>query len=319
MAGQFKIYRSTDASAPVLSGQVGALTALLTACLNTGYGSQTNAGWTVPFTGTNGAVYKQGGGNGFYMLINDNGPGAGAAIEARIFPSEACTAYDAAAASSTNRFPTSAQAANGQFIRKSATASATARPWIVAADNKTMYMFIQTGDTASTYYGWGFGDFFSYLTGDTFNTMVTARSTENSNVATADGLDQITAGLNTGRAASYYARAYTGTGGSINFGVVSAKLTSSSTTIAGSNSLGYPNQPDGAVYASKFFVGDQQTSINLRGELRGLWGLDHANTNVIDGDTFTATSGTLSGKTFLVIKQSANSGLYLLETSNTLP
>jgi hypothetical protein len=54
-----RVYRSTDASAPVLTGQVGSLTALLDAILVNGYGALTAAGWTIAQTTTNKRGYKQ--------------------------------------------------------------------------------------------------------------------------------------------------------------------------------------------------------------------------------------------------------------------
>jgi hypothetical protein len=42
----------------------------------------------------------------------------------------------------------------------------------------------------------------------------------------------------------------------------------------------------------------------------------HATTAFTDGDTFSG-AGAYSGKTFLVIKGSASSGLYIVETSDT--
>jgi hypothetical protein len=54
-----RVYRSTDASAPVLTGQVGSLTALLDAVLVNGYGALSAAGWTIAQTTTNKRGYKQ--------------------------------------------------------------------------------------------------------------------------------------------------------------------------------------------------------------------------------------------------------------------
>ena len=48
-----RVYRWDDASAPVLTGEVGKLAALLKACLVTGYGSKTAAGWSNPYSATN--------------------------------------------------------------------------------------------------------------------------------------------------------------------------------------------------------------------------------------------------------------------------
>jgi hypothetical protein len=43
---QFTIYRYTDTSAPTVNGTAGSLITLLQACLVTGYGSKSGAGWT---------------------------------------------------------------------------------------------------------------------------------------------------------------------------------------------------------------------------------------------------------------------------------
>ena len=46
------VYRSTDASAPVLTGVAGAMKAVLDACLVNGYGAKAAAGWSAPFSAT---------------------------------------------------------------------------------------------------------------------------------------------------------------------------------------------------------------------------------------------------------------------------
>lgn len=316
------VYRSTDASAPTLSGTAGDLITVLNAVLvgtaGIAYGSTPSAGWTAPFTGTNGAVYRPAAGNRFFLLVNDNGPGVGTGQEARIFPSEGCTAYSATAASSTNLFPTAAQAANGLFVRKSATLNATTRNWIIVADDRTLYMFVQTGDVAGTYLAWGFGDFYSLLSGDGFRTFVTARATENSATATVDKLDVITVSTIASRTASYFARGYTGTGGSVALGATAGSEWTASNLFLSGN-MAYPNPTDGGVYASRISITDSVTSPNQhrRGWFRGLYHFVHANATVIDGDTFTATSGDFSGKSFVIVKTSGNGGMYLVETSNT--
>jgi hypothetical protein len=74
-----RVYRSTDASAPVLTGQVGSLTALLDAVLVNGYGALTAAGWSINQTTTNKRGYKQnltGSNNtsGMLLYVDDTGP-----------------------------------------------------------------------------------------------------------------------------------------------------------------------------------------------------------------------------------------------------
>jgi hypothetical protein len=77
-----RVYKSSDASAPVLTGAVGSLVALLDACLVNGYGALAAAGWTKAFTAANKGAYKQnltGSNNasGMHLYVDDSGPGAG--------------------------------------------------------------------------------------------------------------------------------------------------------------------------------------------------------------------------------------------------
>ena len=72
-----RVYSSTDASAPVLTGQVGSLIAVLDACLVNGYGTKTAAGWTKPFAdASNTAVYRSGSGSRAFFRFFDDGTAA---------------------------------------------------------------------------------------------------------------------------------------------------------------------------------------------------------------------------------------------------
>ena len=64
-----RLYRSTDGSAPTLSGTAGDLINLLDKCLVSGYGSSTAAGWTKPYTSTNAAAFRPGLGLQYYINI----------------------------------------------------------------------------------------------------------------------------------------------------------------------------------------------------------------------------------------------------------
>jgi hypothetical protein len=68
-----RLYRSTDAGAPQL-GSVGAIRSILKACLVTGYGSRTPAGWSMPFedAANSKCVFKQGGTDGRYLWIDNS-------------------------------------------------------------------------------------------------------------------------------------------------------------------------------------------------------------------------------------------------------
>src|ERR1700756_3309459 len=120
-----RLYKSTDASAPTLTGSAGALLTVLDAVLVNGYGSQTAAGWTIAYTGTNKRQYQMGaGGTSCQLYIDDTGPGAGGAREARINGFKTGSALG----TGTGQFPTTGQmtAPSGAVVvRKSATADST--------------------------------------------------------------------------------------------------------------------------------------------------------------------------------------------------
>jgi len=314
MPNQFTIYRSTDTSAPVLTGQTGSLITLLDACLVNGYGSKTAAGWGKAFSGTSKAAYRAASGSRLYYRIQDDGPGAGTFKEARIRGYEVMTDVD----TGTGLFPTTTQAANGQFIRKSATADSTARTWIVIADARTVYLFVLTGDVANTYFTANFGEFYSFVANDAYNGYVMARFTENSaagNVERLDLLDVALAGGNT--VVTYCPRGHTGLGSCVILSKHGDGAKGNSTSLIGE--IPFTNPADGGLYMSPVWFADPTTApVNgIRGRQRGFWHFLHVAASVSDGDTVSGTGG-LAGKTFLFIKSGGNSGVYTIETSATL-
>lgn len=330
-----RLYKSTDASAPVLTGAVGSLVALLDAILVNGYGSKTAAGWSKAFTGTNKASYRMvtTGNTGFYLDVDDSGPGAHGAREARMRGYEAMTAV----ATGTNPFPTVAQSSFGAICRKSNTADATARPWFCIADGSVFYLFIETGDFANPTYtmAFSFGDFFSYKSGDTYNCAIIGRSQEASTNDFADCVGQLLSNLlsntSTGTLAMHFlARSYTGTGGSQQFGKFSAiwatngsSSTGNSRTPMGSSNaqMPYPNGPDQSLLMAPVFINQGG---NVRGYMKGLWAPGHPQP-LAHGDTFTGT-GSMSAKSFIALNimgdqsnqsSTVTKGQLFVETSDT--
>lgn len=100
-----RVYHSTDSSAPVLSGQVGALIGVLDAILVNGYGSKAAVGWTKAFSGTNMAAYKQSAGsNQLYLRVDDTN-----ATDARVVGYETMSDVN----TGTGPFPTATQQSGG--------------------------------------------------------------------------------------------------------------------------------------------------------------------------------------------------------------
>jgi hypothetical protein len=307
------IYRSSDASAPALSGTAGALITVLDAILVNGYGTQPAAGWAKSFSGTNQATYRPGAGTQFYLNVNDAAPVT--AKEARVWGSETASAVLVG----TNLFPTAAQQANGLFARKSNTADATARTWIVAADNRTMYMFVLTADLAGCYLAWTFGDTVKLGT-DSYNCHLIARVSENSAVTTisVETFSRLEVNLTTTSPGHYLARAYTGVLGALLYGMHTDYIKSGGAAQMGSGTtlaMQYLNGIDGGLYIAPFWLNETGTN-TVRGRLRGLWMFCHNASSVNDADTFSG-SGALAGRTFQILKTAGGGGLYVLETSDT--
>ncbi len=164
------LYMSTDLGAPQLSGQAGSLVALLDAVLVDGYGAgadrKNGAGWTKAFTGTNKRAYRNSAvsGTGFYLQVED--PGAsGTTGYAFVRGFSAMTAFD----TGLNPTPTVASRSNGVVVAKSSVLDGGSRRWLILADERIVYIFINPWPTANYYHPYFFGDFISYKAGDANN------------------------------------------------------------------------------------------------------------------------------------------------------
>lgn len=128
------IYKSTDANAPVLSGTRTSLVALLTACLVTGYGAKAGAGWTRPFVNVtlDQAAFRSNpeNGTGFFLRVDGL---AATANQTIVSPYEAMTSETVGVFNFG--------AANDIYALISATASTTARPWVLIATDTWVYFF----------------------------------------------------------------------------------------------------------------------------------------------------------------------------------
>ena len=323
MATQFTVYKSTDTSAPTLSGTVGDLVNLMDKCLVTGYGSKAAAGWAATYSGTNKSALTQGTGSvGMLYRIQDDAPGATpGAREARVTGYESMTTVDAG----TNPFPTAALGVGGVAMvvaRKSTAASATTRAWKVFADARTAYVFMASGDFASFYCALAIGEFYSFVSSDAYRNMIIGQIAEGtpSIVASGDKFGSIIRSSinNTGH---FLCRGHTGTGGACGFGKHAHVL-----GVTGfSGAIPYTNPADGSLILTPVHIHDNTTApaMGVRGRLRGIYQAPHPVGSFADGDTVTGV-GDLSGKTFEVIKgvfdtdSNLHGGNVFIETSATV-
>lgn len=301
MTATVRVYKSTDTSAPTLTGQVGSLVALLDACLVNGYGSSTAAGWTKPYTATNKAVFYMGAGTPrMYIDVDDTGT-----QESRLVGYESMSAV----ATGTGPFPTAAQLSGGIFYRKSSTADATARPWLLVACERAFYLFsgpAQTtyGATASSDVGLGFGVFPSYKSGDAFNCFINGQVATGASLSRLGTITHICNGTDTFTATTgiFVSRAYTQIGTAITASkivpgsVSSAALSGAMGTYGGA----YPDPITGGFRLARCLIceADGGGKTIERGYMPGFWGVMH-NLPANYFDTF-GGSGALAGKSFIL-------------------
>jgi hypothetical protein len=307
-------YRSDDASAPVLSGQAGALVGILDACLVNGYGSKAAAGFAKEFSGTNKAVYRAATGNRLRLRVDDT-----TTTYARILGYETMTDVD----TGTELFPTTAQISGGLYMLKSTTADATARPWILIADDKAFVLITgcaQTaiGNSAASDGVMQFGDGKSYKASDAYCTTIIGHNSSSSNTQFICQMRSDASGFSVSTA-HYVARAYTQIGTSYNFGK------SEACWVRNSNLMGtdvykpaYPYPVTGGILLSPMLIGEAGagTSMLIRGQIAGLWVPQHDLTATNHLDTFSGV-GDLAGTTFIILKgyNGGSTGRFVVQTN----
>lgn len=311
-----RVYRWDDASAPVLTGQVGSRAALLKACLVTGYGSKTAAGWSNPYSGTNIEAFTNSsaaGGTGYGILITDTN-----AQYASVIGYESITGGGVV----TNQFPTSAQQAAGMVIYASSTADTTPRPWLVVADEKRFYIWIGHNVTTTTWLATtGYaqlcfaGDLVGLNAADPYRFMVIGGT---SGSATTNSIGSISQYASNGSTLQghYLARNYAGTTISKLCGKTASNINAMATSI-GVSGVQYPDLASGGMLLSKVYVNDADIAFQIRGTMPGLFNPLH-NLPGNPGDSFSGV-GPLSGKTFLLLDAPNGSTRcrVVLEISNT--
>lgn len=290
------IYKSTDASAPVLgSAAAGGMVALLDACLINGYGANAAAGWTKPFSGTNQAVYQAPSGNRRYCMVDDT---SATMTYFRMF--ESMTAVT----TGTNGTPT-----NTNAITKP---SSTYQYWELVVSPTTFYLYVWSTSSApfdpirkgSNCYGslMGFGDGLPFNGSDAYCTFLFG-SPNSTQVVT-----QPSAVLTS----HYLVRPCSQIGTAIQCGKYVAGAPGGATYLGnGTAMFQYPNPADGSVmYAPVWLTEPIAGSGGARGVMPGIWGPLH-NQPLNTGDEFTHGTRTLRCWNVQV------SGQVLIEISDT--
>ena len=310
-----RLYQWDDAGAPTLNGTAGSLISILDACLVNGYGSKPAAGWSKPFSGTNAAAYRAGGGTQSYLDVVDTST---AVTQLRGFMAMS------GLGTGDNPFPTSTQLSYGSYFYKSA-AGSTARPWVLVADSKRFYLFgasaqttaegMQASSNLNTNHAMFFGDIVSYVPSDAYHAALMSAATSG-NISSYFGA--VSLGGSAAISGHYIARDYTKTGSSLSC----CKTASGRANVVTIGSAGgaYPSPVHGGIDLEPVFVSEPATRVT-RGHMPGLWNPIHTRPDT-PMDTFTGKAGTpLAGKTFIILPVSnaagSGTGHCCLEISDT--
>lgn len=322
-----EVYSYTDASAPTMNGTADSIITLLDAILVNGYGSKAAAGWTKAYTGTNKAAYRMAatlGARGYYLRVVDGGD-TNRSFQAQGYAT--MTTVDAG----TSKMPMAGQI-NGtwdyQYLVKSQTSDATARPWYAVADNKGIYLFWDTGGTSTfttTYFQYlYFGQCSTLAPGDPgtvfmMGTPNTAVTTYSSSVL---GSLAYMYGTPTTLPRHVISESFAGMGPSVPCAKVFRGWSGGHDTALGeSTGLTIPDPVTGKVNLAQLHIWETGAASNkgiIRGPIPFLFALDHVLTgynasfcaaNLLS--TF-AGSGTLAGKNFMIVPAPVSSTMYYM-------
>ncbi|AFL73359.1 hypothetical protein [Thiocystis violascens] len=295
------VYRSDDASAPVLTAAAGDLIALLDACLVNGYGAKAAAGWGKPYNDTNKAVYRAASGNRHYLYIDDSPTQYSLARGYR--------AMTAAADTGTGAFPTVAQLAGGIRPIKSNGTDATARPWIVIADARAFYVWVayavtDIGAPSTSTDVWLFGEIISYLPSDAMHTILIGRQAATAAASTTSLANAL---IDTGAdiPGHYLASSYLQDGNGYPCGCLQTAQAANAS--AGTSGPTYPDPITGSLLLDYLRICEGGSSAKLvRGHLPGIFNPIHP----LPGnhlDTL-AGRGALAGKDLLLLYKGGTAG-----------
>lgn len=312
-----RIYRSTDASAPVLSGVAGTLNAVLYACLVTGYGALAAAGWAREYVSGNIAAYRAASGARFRLRVDDT-----STQEARAVGYETMSDVN----TGTGAFPTNGQVSGGLFIRKSNTADATARPWVLIASSTGFYFLPAAGETdwlatpgssgaTGQFY---FGDFVSFKSGDAYNSCIIGSEVGGTSTSRL-GLKLLPVATFTANVGHYIARPYYQVGQAVQFNIMAPQALCGGTNIGGAGGI-FPDPISGALLLSPLYLMESGPNANnySRGILPGMWDTVHNPIAGTHGDIISG-SGESAGKTFLLatVYSASAQGRAAMEISDT--
>lgn len=222
------------------------------------------AGWLKAFAGTNKAAYKSAApdATGCVARIDDTGT-----TYARLRAYETMTDVD----TGVGQTPTDVQRSGGLYIAKSSSSNSSARKWIVAASDRSVFVLTAFRIEYNDYAPYFFGDFSSLKAGDAYNFLLTGDASDMTGSGYV-GQNPLTSSYSSEN--TYVVRAYTQSGGA--FGCILRKPGVNGYSGSTSNPVG-PNPINNAIEIcpTLVFEGGSITTAPRRGVLPGLYGIPH--------------------------------------------
>lgn len=219
------------------------------------------AGWQQLHAGTNLTALKPSvvEATGCVLRIDDTGT-----TNARVRAFEAMTDVS----SGVGLTPMESQAAGGLYWPKSSTANATARPWIIIADERGFYLAVDPASTGR-YTLTCSGDIASLKSGDAYGYLLTGNQADQANASTVpDGCCGYSG--RSARGGAYLVRAHTAIGQSVAAQRLGAHHNGSTNDVyagtAGYSVGAYPNGPNNGLMAGAL----ELHALGIRGTFPGL-------------------------------------------------
>jgi hypothetical protein len=300
-----RVYKSTDAGAPTLTGQVGSLIAVLRACLVDGFGSNPPLGWSIPYTDGNNpplrAHFRQAPKTGWAQYdieVKDDGS-TSMGVDPKFAEAWGWSNATGLGAGSI-AFPVRTSA--GMITMKSSTADSTPRRWLLVGTDRS-FIFVDYHEYIQATSGveaWFFGDLIPLGPNDVWAVALHGATIDQYQYSLSK------AGMaDTSSTTSAMPYTFQGAPGPVAFertwfyGGVSV-----SDDTVGNGRLPYPNNPDGKGYIERPLVIEYVVERHYRAILPGFWAPYHnwkLNDAIRDWMTFTGY-GDLAGRSFIVVK-----------------
>jgi hypothetical protein len=225
-----------------------------------------SAGWEKPFSGTNLAVYRSPNvqGTRMFLRVDDS-----VAQNARAIGYESMTD----ASTGVNPFPTTAQVSGGLWWPNASTTATTARNWLVIADDRAFYVWVNTSVSNIWNEGllYGFGDFNSFKSGDAYGCFISGLTSNQAAITTALGNTLGYSDLvgDNNALGFYAARSFTALGASLAASRKAESYTTADAYSGNTASVAYPNGADNSLLLSRMLI-TEVTPLTMRGVMPGL-------------------------------------------------